>query len=31
MHRIELFRHDVDSAHAVYFSVDLDALKPEGY
>jgi hypothetical protein len=31
MHRIEMFRHDVDIAHAVYFSVDLDALKPEGY
>jgi hypothetical protein len=31
MHRIELYRQDIDSAHAVYFSVDLDALKPEGY
>jgi hypothetical protein len=31
MSRIELYRQDIDSAHAVYFSVDLDALKPEGY
>jgi len=31
MSRMELYRHDIDSAHSVYFSVDLDALKPEGY
>jgi hypothetical protein len=31
MSRIELYRQDIDGAHAVYFSVDLDALKPEGY
>jgi hypothetical protein len=31
MNRIELYRQDIDGAHAVYFSVDLDALKPEGY
>lgn len=31
MNRMELYRHDIDSAHSVYFSVDLDALKPEGY
>jgi hypothetical protein len=31
MSRMEIYRHDIDSAHSVYFSVDLDALKPEGY
>jgi hypothetical protein len=31
MSRMEIYRHDIDSANSVYFSVDLDALKPEGY
>jgi hypothetical protein len=31
LHRIELYRHGVEVAHAVYFSADLEALKPEGY
>jgi hypothetical protein len=31
LHRIELYRYNVEQAYAVYFSADIDALKPEGY